>query len=200
MDYLYEQQLHNRGYKTLAGVDEVGRGAWAGPIVAGAVILGNEFIKKELPCEIKNSKALSLKKREILYDFIIENSHASAVGIVMSEELDSIGLQHANFLCIERALVGLKQEINFVLSDHVGGLDLVYNFESLKKGDERIISIACASIIAKVWRDRHMNELSTQYPQYGFDAHVGYGTKKHREALKEHGLCDMHRKSFNIAF
>lgn len=200
MDYSYEQELINCGYQVVVGVDEAGRGAWAGPIVAGAVILGDNFIEKceDWPCEIKNSKALSLKKRELLYDYIKEHALYSGAGIVDSTELDKIGLQKANFLCIERAIDSLGVDVSYVLADYVGGLQLTCGFQSLKKGDETILSIACASIIAKVTRDRIMNELSTAYPQYGFDGHVGYGTKKHRECIYEHGLCDIHRKSFNI--
>ena len=178
--------------KIIIGVDEAGRGPLAGPVVAAAVIIDKYLDEFEL---INDSKKLSEKKREKLFDTILENCKVG-VGIATVEEIDSMNILNANFLAMRRALEDLEEE-GFVLVD---GNHLIREYqgeqEFVIKGDGKSISIAAASIIAKVTRDKIMEKVSEEYPQYEFSKHKGYGTKVHREKILEFGPSPVHRKSF----
>lgn len=180
----------------IIGVDEAGRGPLAGSVVAAAVKLRNYHSDLD---EINDSKQISEKKREKLFDVIKEHFYIG-VGIASVEEIDKINILNATFLAMRRALENLKKECtgeylvlvdgNFKIREYRG------KQEPVIKGDGKSLSIAAASIIAKVTRDRMMREEAIKYPLYGFEKHKGYGTKQHRDAIKEHGILDIHRKSF----
>ncbi len=178
--------------KIIIGVDEAGRGPLAGPVVAAAVIIDKYLDEFAL---INDSKKLSEKKREKLFDTILENCKVG-VGIATVEEIDSLNILNANFLAMRRALEDLEEK-GFVLVD---GNHLIREYqgeqEFVIKGDGKSLSIAAASIIAKVTRDKIMQKLSEEYPQYEFSKHKGYGTKVHREKILEFGPSPVHRKSF----
>lgn len=178
------------GYKLVAGVDEAGRGAWAGPIVAGAVI----FDKHDL-IGLRDSKLLSPVQREKMYEKIITNALAWSTGIVTRDEIDAIGIGPANKLAMERAVAGLKPAPDIVLIDAFK-IDCGCPIESIIKGDQKVCTIAAASIIAKVTRDRMLIAAHTKYPAYSFDQHKGYGTASHRQAIEKFGASAFHRMSF----
>ena len=186
----YERKHEDAGY--ICGVDEVGRGPFAGPVMAGAVILPWD-------CEIlylNDSKKLSPKKRELLYEEICEKALAFSVASVGPERIDEINILQATFEAMREAVAGLKVRPDIILVDavHIPGLDIPQ--ESIIKGDAKSVSIAAASIVAKVTRDRAMQEYALLYPGYGFERNMGYGTAEHREALKTLGATPIHRKSF----
>ena len=190
----HERRLWRRGYQFVAGVDEVGRGAWAGPLVAAAVIF---------PAEVKlaginDSKLLTPQARRNRFYFIIRQAVAWGLGVVERETIDSIGLQPSNRLAFRLAL----EQMN-ALPDYVYLDALPFRFgrvptESVIGGDRKIFSIAAASIIAKAYRDYLMERWHVRYPNYGFNAHKGYGTAEHRTALLKHGLCPIHRQCFSL--
>ncbi len=186
----YEKTFWNDGKKIVCGVDEVGRGSWAGPMFVGAVVFdpGHKFIDG-----INDSKKLTSKKREELYKKITSSALAYSIGIVKHYEIDNYGLTLATKTAIERAVQGLGQKIDVLLMDtlDIKGLDCV----PIKKGDEVCYSISCASILAKVERDKHISEVP-EAAIYGFGKNKGYGTKEHLELIKKHGISDIHRKSF----
>ena len=187
-----EKKLFKKGFKYIAGVDEAGRGSWAVPIVAGAVILNPEIKIRG----IKDSKLLRKPVREELFKKITKTAIAWAIGEVSHKDIDKIGLQQANILAMKRALKKLSPQPDHVLVD---AFDISHeNIPSLaiKKGDYKITSIAAASIIAKVSRDKMMDKLGDKYPQYGFNQHKGYGTNQHFQMLTTYGVCEVHRKSF----
>ncbi len=175
-----------------AGVDEAGRGPWAGPVVAACVIL-----KKDIPflSEIDDSKRLSVRKREGLYNLIKENS-VYGIGVASNKEIDKYGIVKATELAIRRAIEHMEEKPTFLLIDGRDKLDLPIKYKTIINGDRKVKSIAAASILAKVWRDRYMKLVSDVYPLYGFDRHKGYGTKYHREVLERYGPCELHRLSF----
>jgi ribonuclease HII len=187
----FEKQYSLEGYKYIAGIDEAGRGPLAGPVVAGAVILPEDFY---LP-GLNDSKKIPEVKREEYYDVIMEKALAAEVGIISSEEIDAINILQATKKAMLVAISRLSVSPDFLLVDAVK-LDTPYPSEALIKGDARSISIAAASIIAKVTRDRIMKEISLEYPQYGFDANMGYGTAEHLKAINEYGVTPYHRKTF----
>ncbi len=174
----------------LAGVDEAGRGPLAGPVFAAAVILPEDVIIEG----INDSKKLSEKKREKLYDEICEKALAYCVASVDEEKIDEINILQATFCAMRQAVAGLKQQPDYVLVD--GNKSPSIPCETVVKGDSKSMSIAAASILAKVSRDRYIVEMSKQYPEYGFEKHKGYGTKAHYEAIEKHGICPIHRKTF----
>lgn len=189
-----ENSYTKKGYKLIAGIDEVGRGALAGPLVAGAVILPNKI---KLPM-LNDSKLLSKKVREGLSELIIAKSICWSVGEVSAEEIDEVGIAEANFLAFERALKNLSIQPDFVLADYFSFKKLSYPNEGILGGDKKVRAIAAASIVAKVFRDGLMKKYHDQFPEYGFDKHVGYGTKLHKEAINKFGMCEQHRKSFKL--
>lgn len=189
-----ENSYIKKGYKLIAGIDEVGRGALAGPLVAGAVILSDKI---KLP-KLNDSKLLSKKTRESLSELIITKSICWSVGEVSAGEIDKVGIAKANFLAFERALKNLSVQPDFVLADYFSFKKLSYPNKGILGGDKKVRTIAAASVVAKVYRDGLMKKYHDQYPEYGFDKHVGYGTVGHREAIKKFGSCQLHRQSFKL--
>ena len=178
--------------KLIAGIDEAGRGPWAGPVVSAAVILN----EKNIPDGLNDSKKLSEKKRLYLYSSIY-NFHSVGVGISSIEEIDSMNVLQATFLSMKRAVEDLNPQPEYILVD--GNLDPGLNFKTkcIIKGDSISISIAAASVIAKVTRDNLMLKLDKEFPNYNWKKNKGYGTAEHRNALELHGPCKYHRKSFS---
>lgn len=184
-------------YKYIAGVDEVGRGPLAGPIVTAAVILNLDYENDDnFILGINDSKKLSQKTREELYKIIVEKSVDYSISVIDNNLIDEKGIAWCNNQSFINNIEGLNIAPHMVLSDGYRIRNFNINNEAVIKGDNRSASIACASIIAKVYRDRLMVKYAEKYPQYGFDNHVGYGTEKHVEAIKKNGICEIHRKSF----
>jgi ribonuclease HII len=194
MDYSYEKKLNGKGFEFVCGIDEAGRGPLAGPLLAGAVIL--DPLKLDFLSEIKDSKLLDEKKREELFPIILANVKAWAIGVARQDEIDSIGLGLANRVAMKRAWMNLPIEPNYILVDYMPKVFFNTPFELIVKGDRTILTIAAASIIAKVFHDRMMDAFARKYPQYGFELHKGYGTKLHLDKIKEFGACPIHRRSF----
>ncbi|WP_313798697.1 ribonuclease HII [Cytobacillus sp.] len=188
----YEQKYRNLGYQHIAGIDEVGRGPLAGPVVTAAVILPADFY---LP-GLNDSKKLSEQKREQYFEIIQSRATAISVGIIHVDEIDRINIYEATKKAMTDAVVHLNVQPDFLLIDAVK-LDTPYPFEAIIKGDEKSISIAAASIIAKVTRDRLMSGIGNEYPEYGFAKNMGYGTKEHLAAIQKFGITPYHRKSFS---
>ncbi len=188
-----EEKLHSNGVKLIAGIDEAGRGPLAGPVVVGIAIMPeNSMIEG-----VNDSKKVSEKKREKLYDLITQEAIAWNVGIADQNEIDEINILNATKLALTRAIEGLKIKPDLILVDALTNINtLGIPYKSIIKGDAKEYSIAAASILAKVTRDRMMREYDEIYPQYGFSGHKGYGTAKHIAAIKEYGPCILHRKSF----
>lgn len=191
--YEYENELYDNGIKYIGGVDEVGRGPLIGPVVASCVVLPKDFVLEGLT----DSKKLSEKKRNLFYDYIINNCVAYGVGIVSPEEIDKINIYEASRKAMILAINKVREQINLehVLIDAMP-INLDIPTTSIIKGDAKSISIAAASVIAKVTRDSMMYELDKKYPMYGFASHKGYPTKKHIEAIHKYGLIDGYRKSY----
>lgn len=187
----YENELYNKGIKYIAGVDEVGRGPLVGPVVTAAVILPGDFYDER----INDSKKVTEKKREMLYDVIMENAVSVGIGMSSSEVIDEINILEATKKAMKEALNNLSVKPEHVLIDAVK-LDIDIPSTSIIKGDAKSQSIAAASIIAKVTRDRMMYELDKEHPEYDFAHNKGYGTKKHIEAIRKYGILKEHRKSF----
>ena len=190
--WTFEKKAWQSGFKAVAGIDEVGRGPLAGPVVSAAVILPQKFTVDG----ITDSKKLTAKKRELLFDAIYNHAVDVGIGIVEKEVIDKINILQAARLSMLHAFQQLKKIPDHLLIDGIYPIDASVSQETIKKGDQKSISIAAASIIAKVTRDRIMVNYALDYPEYGFDQHKGYGTKKHRDAIKKIGVCDIHRRSF----
>lgn len=188
----YEQKAINRGYKFICGVDEAGRGPLAGPVYAAAVILPENTIIEG----VNDSKKLSEKKREALFEVIKSEALSYSVAYSSVEEIESINILNATMLAMKRAVEGLDVKADYAMIDGNRLPDLSIDSEYIIKGDAKSMSIACASILAKVSRDRLLYKYAEEYPQYGFDKHKGYGTKAHTAAIKEYGPCPYHRLSF----
>ena len=187
-----EHSLFEKGYSTVAGVDEAGRGPLAAEVYAAAVILPPDICIEGL----NDSKKLSEKKREKLFDEICECALAYAVATASVEEIDEFNIRNATYMAMNRAIEALSIKPDFVMVDGDCIKDCMYPHECVIKGDAKSLSIAAASILAKVSRDRHMLALAEKYPQYGFEKHKGYGTAAHIATLKEFGACEIHRKTF----
>ena len=189
----YENKLHESGLKYIAGIDEAGRGPLAGPVVVGVVIMKpDSFIEG-----INDSKKISESKREKLYEQITEEAMAWSVGIVTEKEIDELNILNATKKALEKALDSLQIRPDRILVDALEHIDTKgVPYTSVIKGDAKIYSISAASIIAKVTRDRIMRQYDEVYPEYGFAKHKGYGTAAHIGAIKEHGPCPLHRKTF----
>ncbi len=188
-----ENKLYDNNVKYICGIDEAGRGPLAGPVVVGAVILPEDsFIEG-----INDSKKISEKKREKLYEIITQEAIAYSVGIVEQKTIDEINILNATKLGVKIALEGLKQKPEIIMVDALNNMDtLGIPYISVVKGDAKNYCIAAASIVAKVTRDRIMRQWDEVYPVYGFSKHKGYGTAEHIRILKENGPCMIHRKSF----
>ncbi len=191
MDY-FEKIYYRRGYQRIAGVDEVGRGPLAGPVVAAAVILPRDGIGEKL----FDSKKISSKKRDDLYDIILSKAEGVGIGTIGQEEIDLLNIFQATLKAMAQAVEGLPVPPDFVLIDGTHGPILSIPQKPIRKGDCLCNSIAAASIIAKVTRDRMMLDFHQRYPQYNFAKHKGYGTKEHLRAIQEFGVCELHRKTF----
>lgn len=188
-----EQDLYNTGIKLIGGIDEAGRGPLAGPVVVACAVMPADSMIEG----VNDSKKVSEKKREKLYEEIIENAISYGVGIIDQKEIDSINILNATKFGLTTAVKDLKIKPNLILVDALTNIDTCgIPYRSIIKGDAKCYSIACASIIAKVTRDRIMREWDKIYPQYGFEKHKGYGTKAHIDAIKEYGLCPLHRLGF----
>ncbi len=188
----FENLAREQGYKVICGVDEAGRGPLAGPVCAAAVILPRDFIIDGL----NDSKKLTEKKRDMLFDVIKTNAIAYSIAFADEKEIDEINILNATFLAMQRAVEGLSIKPDFVLVDGNRDPKLGIPTKTVVKGDALSQSIAAASVLAKVTRDRFMLEISEKYPQYQFSKHKGYGTKLHYEMLEKYGISDIHRKSF----
>ena len=189
--YEYEEKLYSEGIKYIAGVDEVGRGPLNGPVVSACVVLPKGFV----PVGLNDSKKLTEKQRNKFYDIIKENALGIGIGIVSPEEIDKINIYEASKKSMMIAIENCNHKIDHVLIDAMK-LDLNIPSTSIIKGDAKSISIAAASVIAKVTRDNMMYELDKKYPMYGYKNHKGYPTKKHIEAIHKYGLIDGYRKTY----
>ena len=188
----FEQQARIRGCRAVAGIDEAGRGPLAGPVVAAAVILPDGFVMPGLT----DSKQLSEKKRDAFYPLICQQVKAFGIGVASVAEIDSINILQATLLAMQRAVGRLSIPPDHLLIDGITPLPVATAQQTLKKGDSRSLSIAAASVIAKVVRDRIMYSLALQHPAYGFAKHKGYGTAQHRQAIAESGPSRHHRVTF----
>lgn len=209
-----EKNLLKQGYQLIAGLDEAGRGAWAGPIVAAAVILPQKSKipfgtarlvvtrrnqgrqNPKLKIKIKDSKLLTARQRQIAYDWLTKKSISWSVGIISQNIIDQIGLAKANILAFKEAVAKLETTPDFLLID---GIKFNYGkipSQSVIDGDYKVLSIAAASIIAKVTRDGILKRYHKKYPVYRFDLHKGYGTRKHFQMICKYGICHLHRKSY----
>jgi ribonuclease HII len=191
MDY-FEKLYTNRGFQRIAGVDEVGRGPLAGPVVAAAVILPRSGIEQPL----FDSKKIPARKREELHRVILSKALGVGIGIIAQEEIDRINILEASLKAMVLAIRELPVSPDFILIDGPQGLALSIPQKPIRKGDQLSNSIAAASIVAKVTRDRMMMECHRKYPHYNFAKHKGYGTQEHLEAIKTFGVCELHRKTF----
>ena len=193
-DLATERLYWQRGIEHLAGVDEAGRGPLAGPVVAAAVI----FPKDVFIDGVDDSKKLSEKKRNTLFVLIKQQALSIGIGVVQHEVIDRINIYQASILAMRKALDDLSLQPQFAAVDGNSFKHDTLPYENIIDGDAKVFTIAAASIVAKVTRDHMMSEYHELYPVYGFAKHKGYGTKEHREAIRQHGLCDIHRRSFHV--
>ena len=194
MDWLlYENEALSDGYEIICGVDEAGRGPLAGPVYAAAVILPKCHIVEG----VNDSKKLSEKKRELLFDKIIDECVCYSIGTASEKEIDEINILQATYLAMKRAVDGLEivPQLALIDGNRIPPLTST-DARAIVKGDAKSASIACASILAKVSRDRYMLEMAKKYPEYQFEKHKGYGTKLHYEMIEKYGICEIHRKTF----
>ena len=192
-DYEFEKAAVNSGFSCLCGVDEAGRGPLAGPVCAAAVILPEGAVIEGLD----DSKKLTEKKRERLYDIIEQTAVAYSVAYGALEEIETVNILEATYLAMNRAIEGLNVKPDFALIDgNRVPRGIKIPCETVVKGDSRSMSVAAASVLAKVTRDRLMLEYDKKYPEYNFKKHKGYGTKEHTELIKQYGPCEIHRLSF----
>ena len=188
-----EEELYNSGVNLICGIDEAGRGPLAGPVVVAAAIMPRDSMIEG----VNDSKKVSEKKREKLYDLITDEAIAYGVGIIDQKEIDRINILNATKEGLTMAVKELNPKPDLIIVDALSKIDTEgIPYKSIIKGDAKCYSIACASIIAKVTRDRIMRQWDEVYPQYGFIKHKGYGTAAHIAAIKEYGLCPLHRLSF----
>jgi ribonuclease HII len=197
-DVKLEKLLWKEGYKIVIGLDEAGRGPLAGPVVASGVVISD--INQVVP-KVRDSKKMTEKQRNEAYDEIRKLSLAYGIGIVGSRDIDNMGIQKAVLeamtIALEVVEAKLNSKVDYIIADGLNILDIPkYKMKKLKQGDLLHYSISAASVLAKVTRDRIMRDYHIKYPIYGFDTHVGYGTKKHIEVIEEYGICDIHRRSF----
>ncbi len=188
----YENKAKQKGYTAICGVDEAGRGPLAGPVCAAAVILPDDTVIDG----VNDSKKLSEKKRESLFEVIKSTALSYCIAYATVKEIEELNILKATMLAMKRAVEGLELRADFAMIDGNRLPNLDIDSEFIIKGDAKSMSIACASILAKVSRDRLLYEYAKEYPQYQFDKHKGYGTKVHREALLKYGPCPYHRMSF----
>ncbi len=192
LEYRLEEELHERGFSLVCGVDEAGRGPLCGPVFAAACILPDGLV----PEGLNDSKKLTPKKRDLLFDIIRENALAYCIAQASVEEIDALNILEATLLAMRRAIDGLSQKADFALIDGNIDRDFQIPAKAVIKGDATSPNIAAASILAKVARDRACIELDKAYPQYQIAKHKGYGTKVHMDALRKYGPSPIHRKKF----
>mgnify|MGYP001613823168 CR=1 FL=1 len=197
-DISLEKSFWEKGFKNIAGVDEAGRGPWAGPLTAACVVIHS---KTQVVPGVRDSKKMTKNQREKAFAKICKRSSAFGIGVVSQKVIDTIGIQKAVRKAVLKAIrkmkVDFEIDVSYVLVDGSKTLSLgSYNSQRIKKGGLLHYSISAASILAKVTRDRIMKKFAITYPQYGFENHVGYGTREHIKALQTHGACPVHRKSF----
>ncbi len=193
----YEKQLWEEGFQVVAGLDEAGRGAWAGPVYAAAVVLPGDERICDLLSGVRDSKRMTAKQRQRWEGCIKSASVAWAVGSASHSEIDELGIVPATCLAMQRAIEEINNPPNYLLVDYISIQDCASPQLSIPKGDCQSLSIAAASVLAKVARDTVMRSLDEQYPGYGFARHKGYGTRAHRAALQQNGLLPIHRKTFH---
>jgi ribonuclease HII len=192
-----ENELRKKGFKYICGIDEAGRGPLAGPVVVASVIMPADSMIEG----VNDSKKISEKKREKIYDEILEEAISYGVAIIGQDEIDEINILNATKKGLTVSLQELSQRPDLILVDALNGIDTMgIPYDSIIKGDAKCYSIAAASIIAKVTRDRIMREWDNIYPEYGFEKHKGYGTAAHIAAIRQYGLCPIHRKTFTKNF
>ncbi len=190
---IIENELHQKGFKNICGIDEAGRGPLAGPVVVAGVIMPADSMIEG----VNDSKKVSEKKREALYDIIIKEAISYSVAIIGQDVIDEINILNATKSGVTQVVEGLDITPDLIIIDALEHIDTKgVQYKSIIKGDAKCYSIGAASIIAKVTRDRIMREWDTIYPQYGFAQHKGYGTKMHMQAIREYGLTPIHRRSF----
>jgi len=197
-DTKLEERLWSEGYKLIVGLDEAGRGPLAGPVVASGVVISD--LSQVIP-EVRDSKKMTEKQRDKAYVEIKKLSLAYGIGLVGPREIDKMGIQKAVLQAMTTAVEIIERKLNskvdYIIADGMNILSIKnYKMDKIKKGDLYHYSIAAGSVLAKVTRDKLMREYHEKYPEYGFDTHVGYGTKKHMEALKRYGATEIHRRSF----
>jgi len=197
-DTKLEERLWGEGYKLIVGLDEAGRGPLAGPVVASGVVISD--LSQVIP-EVRDSKKMTEKQRDKAFVEIKKLSLAYGIGLVGPREIDKMGIQNAVLQAMTTAVEIIERKLNskidYIIADGMNILSIKnYKMDKIKKGDLYHYSIAAGSVLAKVTRDKLMREYHEKYPEYGFDTHVGYGTKKHMEALKRYGATEIHRRSF----
>ncbi|MEA2013825.1 MAG: ribonuclease HII [Thermodesulfobacteriota bacterium] len=190
----FELRAHQLGFHAIAGVDEAGRGPLAGPVVAAAVILPPGYTNGE----IRDSKKLTPRKREALYKIIRIDAISVGLGAIEAASIDRINILQATLAAMKAAVLNLYPQPDYILIDGINTIDIPIPQETVIRGDSLSVSVAAASIIAKVSRDQIMDRYHVLYPQYNFLKNKGYGTKEHRKAVKEYGRCKIHRRSFKI--
>ena len=192
-----EKDLHSKGFKNICGIDEAGRGPLAGHFVVAGVIMPEDSMIEG----VNDSKKVSEKKREKLYDKILEEAISYSVAVIGQDVIDDINILNATKMGLTKVVEEQEVKPDLIIVDALNHIDTKgIPYDSIIKGDAKCYSISAASIIAKVTRDRIMRQWDEIYPQYGFSKHKGYGTKMHIEAIKEYGLCPIHRKSFTKHF
>jgi len=194
-DFSFERAAYGDGHRLVAGIDEAGRGPWAGPVVAAAVILDADALSSFLHNSLDDSKALSAKKRDAAYAALVDEADIG-VGIVDVDEIDGLNILQATMTAMTKAVGTLERTPDLALVDGNRGPDLPCAVTTVVKGDQRSLSIAAASIVAKVTRDRLMCDLAELHPGYGWERNMGYGTAEHQDALNRLGVTQHHRKSF----
>ena len=196
-DAKLEEKLWQKGFRYVLGVDEAGRGPLAGPVVVGAVLIENT---KQVVENVRDSKKMTKKQRKKAFVEIQEKSTAFGIGIVDAKEIDRVGIKEAvkeaMILAVSEVEKKIKKKVDYIISDGAVYLLDDHKMMSISRGDLNHYSIAAASVLAKVTRDMIMEEYSKKYPNYGFERHMGYGTKMHLDAISKHGICDIHRKSY----
>lgn len=192
----YEKKLWEEGFQVIAGLDEAGRGAWAGPVYAAAVVLPNDERVCDLLSGVRDSKRMTARQRQRWQDCIKSASIEWAVGSASNEEIDEIGIVPSTCLAMQRALDEINNPPRYLLVDYINIEDCSSPQLSIPKGDCQSLSIAAASVLAKVSRDAYMVQMDEQFPGYGFTQHKGYGTALHQQSLHEKGPCSIHRRSF----
>ena len=191
-DLIYEKEIWNND-GLAAGVDEVGRGCLAGPVVAAAVVMP---VDCDIHIKIRDSKTMTSKMRAEMFDYIIDNCSDFGIGLVSAAEIDQMGINPSTDKAIRLALAQLGSDPELILVDAVQISEITIPQKGIIKGDAKVYSIAAASIVAKVFRDAVVSGFDTEYPEYGFSSHKGYGAKKHMDAIRKYGLTVEHRKSF----